>query len=118
VQDDRAGAVDAQVYRRARNQTLFREVNDRILDVNDPLEQHREAEFLCECSVENCLATVQLSADEYRSVRADPTHFVTAVGHVEPSLDRLVEPGERFWIVETLPGEPSRLAQEAAGNNL
>ncbi len=51
---------------------------------------------------------------EYDSIRAQPTLFLTAVGHFEPTVDLVVGKSERYWIVETLPGEPSKIARETA----
>ncbi len=55
-----------------------------------------------------------MSGGEYGAVRARPTHFLIAVDHLEPTVDRLVSKAERFWVVETLPGEPTRIAEESA----
>lgn len=110
---ERKSATDEQVKRSVLNQALFREVNNRILDVNDSFGVDDHAVLLCECSDMACSVTVELSATEYRQIRADPTHFVTTPGHLEPSVDRVVFEGERYWIVETLPGEPSKIAEEA-----
>lgn len=103
---ERQRATEDQVERRVRNQALFREVNNRILDVNDSFEDEGHVESFCECSDLACDVRVELSATEYRQLRADPTHFVTTPGHLEPTVDRVVFEGERYWIVETMPGEP------------
>lgn len=107
-------ATDTQIERRTRNQMLFREVNNRILDLSDRFSAEDKADFLCECSDLECAETVPLTAEEYQSIRAEPTRFVTNPGHLEPTVDKVVGQHDRFWIVETLPGEPSRLAEESA----
>ena len=90
-------------------------VNNCILEVNDGFGEWDHAEFLCECGVPGCEATVEVSEREYSAIRARPTHFLTAVGHFAPSVDRVVSEGERYWVVEMLPGEPTRIAEESAG---
>jgi hypothetical protein len=112
--DGQRRATSAQAESRARNQVLYRAVNNRILDVNDTFGEWDHAEFLCECGVSGCETKVQLNAHEYRAIRAQPTHFFTAVGHFEPLVDLVVEEGERYWIVETVPGEPTKIATETA----
>lgn len=112
--DEQRGVARAQAERRARNQVVYRMVNNRILDVNDVFGEWDHAEFLCECGNPGCEVTVEMSGEEYGTVRARPTHFLTAVAHFEPTVDRIVSKGERFWVVETLPGEPTRIAEESA----
>ena len=112
--DEQERAVTAQAERRARNQTVYRMVNNRILDVNDAFGEWDHAEFLCECGTTGCESTVEMSKREYSAVRARATHFLTAVSHFEPLVDRVISKGARFWIVETFPGEASRIAEESA----
>jgi len=107
-------AKKEQIERCARNQILFRQVNNRVLDVADPFSAEDAADFLCECSDLECSETVSLTFEEYRSIRAEPIHFVTSPGHFEPTVDEVIGRHDRFWIVATLPGEPSRLAEENA----
>jgi hypothetical protein len=112
--DEQRRATTAQAEARARNQALYRMVNNRILDVNDEFGEWDHAELLCECGTLGCETTVRLTAHEYSSVRAQPIRFVTAVGHFAPIVDVVVEKDERYWIVETLPGEPTKIATETA----
>jgi hypothetical protein len=112
--DEERLTTTAQAEARARNQALYRMVNNRILDVNDEFGEWDYAEFLCECGTLGCETTIRISAHEYSSVRAEPTRFVTAVGHFAPIVDVVVEKDERYWIVETLPGEPSKIARKTA----
>jgi hypothetical protein len=105
-------ATKAQIGRRTRNQILFREVNNRVLDVADDFGIEDRADFLCECRDLECDETVPLTVEEYRSIRADATHFVTS--HLEPTVDKVIGQHDRFWIVQTLTGEPTRLAEESA----
>ena len=112
--DEERRAAKAETERRAKNQVVYRMVNNRILDVNDTFGEWDLAEFLCECGVPGCETKVELSGLEYSAIRARPTHFLTAVGHFEPSVDQVVTKSERFWIVATLPGEPTKIATEFA----
>ena len=63
----------AQAERRARNQVVYRMVNDRILDVNDTFGEWDHAEFLCECGNPSCETTVEMTGGEYGAVRAQST---------------------------------------------
>ena len=83
----------------ARNETLFREVNERIEDVS---RGHVEdsLEFLCECGQQECLEALGLSRSAYEAVRAHGDRFLVAIGHEEPEVERVVEIYERYQIVE------------------
>lgn len=88
----------------ARNQSLFREYNERLEPINaahywvDP----PSADWVCECAAEACDVPVQLTVAEYEAVRADPHRFFVAPSddHVFPELERVVERKERYWVVE------------------
>ena len=112
--DEQRELAGAQAERRARNQVVYRLVNDRILDVNDSFGEWDHAVFLCECGNPSCETTVEMTGSEYGAVRARPTHFLIAVDHLEPTVDQLVSKVDRFWVVQTLPGEPTRIAEESA----
>lgn len=88
----------APVVRIARNQVLFREVNERISEVlcseGDPTE------YLCECTDGNCVGTVSLEREEYERIRSSPNHFVVLPGHELLEVERIVHQNERFVTVE------------------
>jgi hypothetical protein len=83
--------------RAAKNQSLFREVNERIEELR-PGEML--IEFACECSNTDCAASLPLSDDEYESVRLIPTHFIITPGHELDEVERVVEHNERYAVVE------------------
>jgi hypothetical protein len=87
-----------------KNEALFREVNERIKDVSGDLvvfDVEAAVQFVCECSDEGCSEPVELTLAEYEAIRADPTHFVVAPGHVwEPQAERPVREDEDHTVVE------------------
>ncbi len=104
--------VDA---RAARNEALYREVNERISEL---MATFRVADdeivgFLCECNSGTCQATVSLSLGEYRAVRAHPRHFAVMGSHVDRRVERVVRETDRFAVVEK-DGEAGALAEDAA----
>ena len=74
-------ALNSQQERYVRNESLFREVNERIAEVNEGFEVAGQTDFLCECGRNQCLETVQLSRPEYEAVRAEGDRFVVRPGH-------------------------------------
>lgn len=68
----------------ARNNTIFREANEKIrqrsIELQDPVER---IPFLCECPREDCSTVVPLTAAEYAAIRHERTYFFTIPGHEE-----------------------------------
>ena len=92
--------------RLAQNQSIFREANERIEAAADAMGLWQYLPFICECPVEQCTELVQLTMDEYESIRQDPTWFLTARGHESVSVDAgaavVVERRERYVLVEKI----------------
>jgi hypothetical protein len=89
--------------RAARNQSLFREVNERMREVarhDDwyPVEQ----EAFCECADESCMRRIMVGPAQYERIREHSAWFVVAPnnGHVVPEAERVIERHESYWVVE------------------
>jgi hypothetical protein len=80
----------------ARNEALFREVNERVKDL---VPSEGGIEFICECGYEECIERVSLTADEYERVRSDPVEFFVKPGHEIPDVEEVVETHDRFLLV-------------------
>jgi hypothetical protein len=96
--------------RLARNEAIFREVNERI----EELAQHGELDslqILCECGDPDCKEPLRVSVAQYERVRQHPTDFFVAPGHVIPSIERVVEGSEGFEVVRKL-AEEGELARK------
>jgi hypothetical protein len=102
--------VTSRDERLARNESLFREVNERISEVNAAFDVDGRADYLCECGRPNCTEAISLTHGEYERVRAVPTHFLVKPGHEDPSVERVVQQNDGYFVVEKL-GEA---ADEAA----
>ncbi|MGH3045538.1 MAG: hypothetical protein ACRDNC_00815 [Gaiellaceae bacterium] len=98
--------------RLARNETLFREVNERIESVSQNFEVDGAKEFLCECGREDCLEKVQLTRKEYEAVRAEPAYFLVLPGHERTEAERVVERHEGYLVVEKT-GRAGDVAEQA-----
>lgn len=107
--------MDDNARRGAKNEALYREVNERIYEL---MESFRVVPgelvgFLCECDRPSCDATVSLSLEEYRDVRSDARHFALVPDHVNPARERVVRQTDRYAVVEK-EGEAGALAEDAA----
>ena len=97
---------------KARNEILFREVNERIEEVSEEVDRHDSGLIvLCECDQAGCVAQIELTRVEYDTVRASPTCFVTVPGHEDTRIARIVESHPRFVVAEKQ-GEAAEMAIE------
>jgi len=108
--------VDATENRRAHNETLFREVNERVEEVATGFSDHGEDDgpligFICECGRDDCSAPVEVSHDKYEAVRSSPRRFLVVPGHEHTDAACVVERHEGFLIVEKF-GEAAQIAVE------
>jgi hypothetical protein len=84
--------------RLAKNEILFREINERLDEMSVPWS--KTTDYLCECSDMFCTKVVELRNDEYERVRSRPTLFVVAPGHEQPEIEKVVEATEAYLLVE------------------
>ena len=94
------GRMDAREERLARNETLFRSVNENIEEAatSRQIDEHT-FEFFCECSNVDCTLLLPLTVAEYEQVRADPRQFVVAPGHELPEIENVVTQTSAYQVV-------------------
>lgn len=88
--------------RAARNEALFREVNENIADLEERFDAARELEFICECADGDCTERVIIDPVTYRRVREHPRQFFVRPGHEEVEIERVVERHPDYLVVEKL----------------
>jgi hypothetical protein len=96
--DDSDGRLDPREERIARNEALFREVNERVREVSDagPAEL---IGFLCECGDARCTESISLTRAEYERLRSDPLLFGVKPGHAIADAEDVVDVDDRFQMV-------------------
>ena len=88
--------------RLARNEVMFRAINERIREFAARFNNLAEEElaFTCECADETCVERVSLKTSQYDDVRAIPARFIVAPGHdVTPLVERVIFRSSGFAIV-------------------
>ena len=84
----------------ARNQAFFREINERVGELQQRYEQLATgARWVCECADLSCTEMVEMTLDEYEDVRSNANRFVVRPDHVYEGVERVVESTDRFWLV-------------------
>jgi hypothetical protein len=101
--------MTTRAERQGRNESLFREVNERISEVNQTFQVEGRSEFLCECRREECKEPISISIDEYEAVRRASTRFFVLPGHEDINVESVVERSEHYVVVEKI----GRAAEEA-----
>ena len=96
--------------RAAKNEVVLRDLNER-LTIHPG--SRRLWEWVCECADMTCMKPVELSIEEYETVRAEPTRFAVAPGadHVNLEIERVVQREKRYWVVEKI-GVGARISEE------
>ena len=86
----------------AMNEATFRKVNEGM-----ELGQDRSGllTFVCECGRLGCTKLVQLTREEYESIRKNPRRFAIVDGHEILEAEEIVERHDRYVVVEKA-GDP------------
>jgi hypothetical protein len=107
---------DERELQRARriglNEGVYREINERILDLDVRFPSRREIlDLVCECGDTGCSERIRLSREDYEALRADPRLFAVVPGHEEPDVEQVVDHGSGYHVVRKRRGEPPRVAK-------
>ena|SRR5690349_7097147 len=100
--------LELRRQRAARNQSLFREINERIEAIS---ATSSFVSFVCECADETCDAQLPLTLEEYERVRSRPNWFVVVPGHNLVDVEVIDIASDRYFIVSKL-GAGAELARE------
>ncbi len=98
--------MDERRERQAKNEMLFRSLNERIKQLGEELlsqdDGERAWDFVCECENIACTEPVALTITEYEAVRENGRHFIVGPGaeHVDTNVENVVDMSSRYWIVE------------------
>lgn len=105
-------AVAGSKERAGHNEGLFREVNENIAKLEEQLNSGSDSlPVICECSRADCAMQIEVGIAEYEAVRRHPHRFIVARGHEQPDLEKVVEEGHAYVIVEKL-GAAAEAADE------
>ena len=94
--------MDTFEERAAKNEALFRSVNEEIerLGQVEPGSGRHLTAFVCECSDGTCAERVHLSIAEYEEVRSQSRWFAIYPGHVTRQIEHVVRSTDRYVIVQ------------------
>ena len=104
--------------RLARNEVMFRAINDRIRELAERLNRGDEPlSLICECADETCVERLQLTIWQYDDVRGIPARFVVVPGHeATPLVERVVFRSDDFVVVRKI-GLAAEIALELTSSD-
>jgi hypothetical protein len=99
--------------RAARNEALFREVNEEVEalarrgqgDTGEPLR------LVCECANAECSEIIAVPVDVYEQVRSNARRFVIRPAHESPAVERMIAMTAEYAIVEKDTPTTTRIAE-------
>jgi hypothetical protein len=104
--------VTEREARLAKNETLFRGVNEKVREVRgDTVGAESLIQFICECGRGDCVEQVQLTLVEYEHVRSEPEYFLLKPGHELLDIEFVTERNDRFLVVRKQE-EEAQIARE------
>jgi hypothetical protein len=104
--------VDERERRIGRNEALFRQVNERLEEMNTGFEELTDVMALvCECADLDCSEQIEMSHSDYEEIRSDPTLFAVKPGHEAAGVEEVVRRTGGFDVVRKAAGQPTRLAE-------
>ena len=92
--------TEDQEERLAKNESLFRTLNENIRGLASGLRGHEPFEFICECATSGCFERLSLTLEEYERIRQDGTHFLLANGHEDIEIEQVIARRDGYVVVE------------------
>ena len=94
-----------QAKKAAKNEAISRTLNEGLAKGEDRWPSV-EPTFICECKDLACTQEIVVPLDVYKRVRQNPAHFVLVPGHIDAEIERKIDEGPGFEIVEKIgPGK-------------
>jgi hypothetical protein len=94
--------VSPREDRLARNEVLFREVNDRIAELGTG-NPNGDFHIVCECATTGCQERLVVPMWEYDRARQHPRRFLIVPGHTVADVEDVIETHGSYDVVEKHP---------------
>jgi hypothetical protein len=106
--------VSAEQGRRVGlNESLFRQVNEQIQDLNRTFGSDMGTmTVVCECADADCAERLEVPVAAYERVRSDPLHYIVTPGHEIAEFESVVERKGRYDVVRKKNGAAVEVAKE------
>ena len=101
---------DEREIRAARNQAMFRAINERLTHGDAVAEITGGHMIACECADATCVQTLAIPTAEYQEVRREPRRFAVLPGHVYPDVETVIDESGSYVVVEKI-GQAGEVAE-------
>lgn len=110
--------MDERQSKIALNEALFREVNERLVDLNDALSNISGVMVIvCECGELGCIEQLTITESTYEQIRSNPTWFAVIPGHEIANMECLVSRHDGYDVVQKRAGTPAAEAKATDPRN-
>ena len=94
------------------NEAVFREANERILELNQTFATFTdELVLVCECGDGKCAEQLTMSPAAYAELRAEASDFAIVPGHEVPDVEEVIARREGYDVVRKNQGVPRQIAE-------
>lgn len=94
------GGQEERERRAARNQLLFRSVNEQIVNLTERFQAElSDLDLVCECADSSCTGTIRLRVDEFGNIDRVKNAFLVIRGHEDPKVEDVVDSRDGYVIV-------------------
>jgi hypothetical protein len=94
------GGQEERERRAARNQLLFRAVNEQILNLTERFQAElSDLDLVCECPDPSCIGRVRLRLEEFGRIDRDQNAFLVIRGHEDVQVEDVVDTRDGYVIV-------------------
>jgi len=90
---------NSREQRVVKNEVEFRAYNERREQIEHGVSEG-PVPFVCECGDSECIRALSATAEEWERAHSREDQFLVLPGHVYPEYERVVERGERTWVVQ------------------
>jgi hypothetical protein len=107
------GNQEERQHRSARNQLLFRSVNEQILNVTERFQSElSDLDLVCECADPSCTDTIRLAAEEFGQIDRAQNAFIVLRGHEDEQVEDVVDTRNDYIVVRKR-SVAARIVEEA-----
>jgi hypothetical protein len=104
---------DERARRVGHNEALFRQVNERIEDLNAAFATVSQTfAVVCECGELGCTEQLELPPAVYERTRQSPVRFVVKPGHRARDIEHVVEADDDYLVIEKDQPVAKQVAEE------
>jgi hypothetical protein len=104
--------MSSREERMTMNEAAARDVNEQIEQAHQGDPPDRRITIACECALNSCDRSIEITMAEYQQVRGDPRRFAIVPEHFIGDIEAIVDENDRFAVVAKRLGTPADVAIE------